>query len=306
MDRFPTATPVARRPIVSPYTWIGLAVIGATLGFLLTLASTPLPGAEEVTLEDGVDLACLLLFGVLGAELLRRGIAEGLGQALLLLGILVAVNYLLAGIGDALTNGQTPAPAGARLCSLGSQVAFLATFFLLIYAPLALFPTGRLPSPRWRWLAWMPRLGVVAMAFSVLLAPGPVDEDNPATGANPLGFDRLEGLASALEIAGALLLLLTTVGGLAAFVVRWVRYRGARRRQLAWFTAGVVTLVIGLVTNIEGSVVVEVAMALAIFSTLLFGMAWPLLGPLGREVNDNKTTALQPSAGPRTATTTHK
>ena len=45
MDRFPTATPVARRPIVSPYTWIGLAVIGATLGFLLTLASTPLPGA---------------------------------------------------------------------------------------------------------------------------------------------------------------------------------------------------------------------------------------------------------------------
>jgi hypothetical protein len=306
MDRSHTATPVAPRPIMSPYTWIALAAVGATLGFLLSLTSTPLPGAEQLTLEDGVDLACLLLFGVLGAELLRRGIAEGLGRALMLLGALEAVNYLLGGIGDALTNGQSPPPAAAQLCSLGSEVAFIATFVLLIYAPLALFPTGHLPSPRWRPLPWVPTAGVVAAAFSVFLTPGPVDEDNPATGQNPLGSDALEGLAGALEIAAAVLLFLTVAGGLAAFVVRWVQYRGPRRRQLAWFTAGVATMLIGLVTDNGGSLTVEVATALAIFGTLLFGMAWPLLGPLGREVVDSESSMLKPSASTGTATTMHE
>jgi hypothetical protein len=266
----------------SPYTWVALFVIGAGLGLGLTLTSEELPGAEPRTVEDVVDVACLLLFGVLGAELLRRGIADGLGRALLLIGGLEAVNCLLAGIGDALADGRTPPSAVSRLCSMGAEAAFIGTFFLLIYAPLALFPTGRLPSRRWRWLTWGAGAGVGAMSLSILLAPGPVDEDNPATGTNPVGADALGGLVDALELAGAALLALTMVGGVAAFVVRWVCYRGVRRRQLAWFTAGAAMIVAGLVTDIGGSVAVEVAMAIAIFGTLLVGMAWPLLGPLGR------------------------
>ena len=70
--------------------------------------------------------------------------------------------------------------------------------------------------------------------------------------------------------------------GLAAFVTRWVRYRGARRQQMAWFTIGVVVHVTGLATDTSGdSVTVEVLMALAIFGAMLFGIGWPLLGPLG-------------------------
>ena len=36
-----------------------------------------------------------------------------------------------------------------------------------------------------------------------------------------------------------------------------------------------------MVTDFEGTVLVEVATALAIFGTLLVGLGWPLLGPLG-------------------------
>ena len=256
---------------------------GAAVGLWLSMTSTPLPGAEPMTVEDPVDMVCLLLFGFLGAELLRRGIAEGLGRALMLMGALQGANYLLAGIGDAVTDGHDHAPVVAQLCSIGAEVLFIGTFFLLLYAPLALFPTGRLPGPRWRWLTWAAVLGFLAMAVSIVFAPGPVDEDNPATGANPLGLEDLGGLTSTLEIVGSVLLAITLVGGIAAFVVRWVRYRGARRSQLAWFTAGVATLAIGMVTDFGGTVVVEVATALAIFGTLLVGMGWPLLGPLGRK-----------------------
>ena len=183
----------------SPYAWMAVASGGAAIGLWLSVTSTPLPGAEPMTVEDPVDMVCLLLFGFLGAELLRRGIAEGLGRALMLMAGLQGANYLLAGIGDAVTDGHGQAPVVARLCSLGAEVLFIGTFFLLLYAPLALFPTGRLPGPRWRWLTWAAVLGFLAMAVSVVFAPGPVDEDNPATGANPLGLEDLGGLTSTLE-----------------------------------------------------------------------------------------------------------
>jgi hypothetical protein len=255
---------------------------GAAVGLCFSMTSTPLPGAEPMTVEDPVDMVCLLLFGFLGAELLRRGIAEGLGRTLVLMGALQGANYLLAGIGDAVSDGLDHAPVAAQLCSIGAEVLFIGIFILLLYAPLALFPTGRVPGPRWRWLTWVAVAGFLTIAVSIVFAPGPVDEDNPATGTNPLGLEDLGGFTSTLEIVGSVLLAITLVGGIAAFVVRWVRYRGARRRQLAWFTAGVVTLVIGMVTEFGGTVLIEVATALAIFGTLLVGMGWPLLGPLGR------------------------
>jgi hypothetical protein len=268
--------------IGTPYTLMALAAAAAGLGFLLTVANPGVPGSEPLTVEDVVDAVCLLVFGLLGAALLHRGIAEGLGRALLVLAGLISLDYFLAGLADALAQGESPPPAAAQLSNLGGQAAFIAAFFLLVFAPLALFPTGRLPSARWRWLAWVGVGGVLGSILSVLLAPGPVDEDAPAWGDNPIGVEQLGGLTDLLETVGVVLLALTMGGGLAAFVVRWVRYRGARRRQMAWLTLGVVTMVLGFVTDIGGSELVQVLMALAIFGTLLVGMAWPLLGPLGR------------------------
>jgi hypothetical protein len=273
----------AIRPSGAPYIWLALAAVAAGTGFLLSVRSAQLPGAEALTVEDAVDLVALLAFGVLGAELLRRKRATGLGWALILLAALQGVNYLLAGIGDAITDGQVPTSVAARLAWMLSETAFIASFFLLLFAPMALFPTGRLPSRRWRWLGFVVTAGMTTMALSVLLAPGSMNDDNPAAGPNPLGVDALGGIADALEIGAAGLLALTLAGSVAAYGIRWFRYRGARRRQLAWFSAGVVAMVVGMVTELGDSVLVEVLSALVIFGTLLGGMAWPLLGPLGTE-----------------------
>ncbi len=280
--------------------WMIFALVSASVGLALTLIAPEMPGAEQMTLEDVVDAVAMLGFGFLGAALVRRRVAEGLGLALVLLAALSAANYLLSGVAQAIANGEPDPPAVAQVCTLVADGLFICTFFLFIAAPMLLFPTGRLPSRRWRWPAAAVAFGCAAAVLSVLLAPGPVDEDNPAWGDNPLGLDSLGGLTDALEVAGLALLAFGLLTGLAAFVTRWVRYRGARRRQLAWFTMAVALTVVGLVTEVGDSVAAEVAMALAIFGTMFVGIGWPLLGPLGRIAatydNRDEVMATEPAA----------
>ena len=274
--------------------------VAAAAGFWMSLTSPELPGTEPLTLEDGVDAVGIMLFGVLGLALVARHRAAGLGRALILMASMIGLDYFLSGLADAFAGGHTNPPDAARLLNIASEAAFVVVLYLLALAPLFLFPTGRLPSRRWRWAAGAGFAGCAAAVLSVLLAPGPVDEDVPSWGDNPIGLDAAPGLVDALEMVGLMLFAGGMLLGLAAFVTRWVRYRGPRRRQMAWFTIGVVVMVTGLATDTSGdSVAVEVLVATAIFGTMLFGIGWPLLGPLGAraEAADHDTSA-KPDAEP--------
>jgi hypothetical protein len=256
--------------------------VAAAAGFWMSLTSRDMPGSEELTLEDGVDAVGVMLFGVLGLALVARDRAAGLGRALVLMASMIALDYFLHGLADAIAAGHADPPAAARILDIAGESAFIVAFFLLAMSPLHLFPTGRLPSRRWRWAAGAGIVGCTVAVLSVLLAPGPIDEDVPAWGDNPIGLDAAPRLADALEVVGMVLLAGGVVLGLAAFVTRCVRYRGARRQQMAWFTVGVVVQVAGLSTDTSGdSVTIEVLMALSIFGAMLFGIGFPLLGPLG-------------------------
>ena len=256
--------------------------VAAAAGFWMSLTSPVMPGGEQLTLEDGVDAAAIMLFGALGVALVAKNRAAGLGRALVLMASMIALDYFLHGVGDAIAGGHTDPPDVARVLNIAGESAFIVAFFLLALSPLFLFPTGRLLSRRWRWAAGAGIAGCGAAVVAVLLAPGPVDEDVPAWGDNPIGLDAAPTFLDALEVVGMVLLVCCVVAGLAAFVTRWVRYRGSRRRQMAWFTIGVVVQVTGLATDTSGdSVTVEVLVALAIFGAMLFGIGWPLLGPLG-------------------------
>jgi hypothetical protein len=261
---------------------LAVLAVAAAAGFWMSLTSPEVPGTEALTLEDGVDAVGIMLFGVLGVVLVARDRAARLGGALVLMACMIGLDYLLGGLADAIADGHTDPPAAARLLNIGAEATFVVAFFLLALSPMFLFPTGRLPSSRWRWAAGAGIVGCGATAVSFLLAPGPVDEDVPAWGDNPIGLDAAPGLVDALEVVGVALLAGGILLGLAAFVTRWVRYRGLRRQQMAWFTIGVGVQVTGLATDTGGgSVTVGVLMATAIFGSMLFAIGWPLLGPLG-------------------------
>jgi hypothetical protein len=113
---------------------------------------------------------------------------------------------------------------------------------VLTFLPL-LFPDGRLPSPRWRPVAWLSAVpsallcGPIAILYWSLRGPElvrPGSWDQPTPGA----------LAVLSPMVGAFMVL----GGLAcvlALVLRFRRARGVERQQLKWFVfAAAVTLVV--------------------------------------------------------------
>ena len=77
-----------------------------------------------------------------------------------------------------------------------------------------------------------------------------------------------------LQVAGLVLVLGSVLMAATAVMVRLVRYRGARRRQMWWFLGGMTPLVVGLAVDPGSSAAAQTVTALVIFGAMLGGMAW--------------------------------
>lgn len=114
--------------------------------------------------------------------------------------------------------------------------------------------------------------------LSILVKPGPIDDEVSAWGTNPLGIQGLAGAIDVVEVGALIGLLGSALGGAAAVISRLVWYRGARRRQVVWFLAGALPMLVGLFTDSGASVIAQTVSAAVIFGGLIGGMAWALLG----------------------------
>ncbi len=114
-------------------------------------------------------------------------------------------------------------------------------WFLIVVFLLLLFPTGRLPSPRWRPVLWG-AVGFVAL-FTLVSWLSPVSGDfRLAFVRNPLGLE-LEAMNLLGEVLYLALPLLLVASG-AAVIVRFRRSRGNERQQLKWFAYAVAVMVV--------------------------------------------------------------
>jgi len=121
-----------------------------------------------------------------------------------------------------------PASAGGGLLLLG---------FVLL-----LTPTGKLPSPGWRWWA-RAMVAVPLLLVVVMLAPGPVDPSVQVLG-SPFAFGGLSGMllvANQLALAFTTLAVAVCAGSL---VARFRRARGVERQQLRWVAVAAALLVV--------------------------------------------------------------
>jgi hypothetical protein len=97
-----------------------------------------------------------------------------------------------------------------------------------------LFPDGRLPSPRWRPVAWLAGLGLGGFVVGYALGAGPL-EDFPQV-VNPYGIDspvvRVVGVAGGLVVVGSM------VASAVSVIVR-ARHAGrVERQQIKWLAYG--------------------------------------------------------------------
>ncbi len=130
-------------------------------------------------------------------------------------------------------------PAGTWAAWFGGWVRGLGWLLIVLFL-LLLFPTGRLPSPRWRPVFW----GAVAFVvfFTLVVWLSPTSDDLRLTFVrNPLGLNlRIMGL---LKEVLYLMLPVTLVICGAAVIMRFRRSRGDERQQLKWFVYTVAVMV---------------------------------------------------------------
>jgi hypothetical protein len=140
----------------------------------------------------------------------------------------------------ALVTAPSTFPAGALAAWFGTWVRVIGWFLIVVFLPL-LFPTGRLPSPRWRPVLWG-AVGYIGL-FTLVVWLSPVSQDSRLTFVrNPLGLG-LEITNLFVDILYLTLPLLLLVSGMAV-IVRFRRSRGDERQQIKWFTYAVGVMVV--------------------------------------------------------------
>jgi hypothetical protein len=201
-----------------------LLILALSLLIILLGWSTPLSRGQTPWRDEAVSLV-----GVIGAPILGGLIASrrarntygwlwlgfGLGLSLQLLGESYAA-YALVAEPASLVAPQVI----SRLLSVGGPVALTFAPFLLL-----LFPTGRLPSPKWRPLAWVAATSGAILVFLDLLYGSP---------------DRVGGSVTTIAIVVVSLIFAAVVLSALSLVARYHRASGVERQQLKWFTLAAV------------------------------------------------------------------
>jgi signal transduction histidine kinase len=127
---------------------------------------------------------------------------------------------------------------GGRAAAWASNCLGLVPLGVLCFLFL-LFPTGRLPTPRWRWAAWyVAGVFTVAtgafMVFATISWNDPFSQPSDPSGGAPLF------LLLPLTILSAL------VVSLAAVITRFRAAEGDERLQMKWFATGAACVVVAL------------------------------------------------------------
>jgi len=232
-------------------TWLAWSL--ATLALVMFVANVALyiilPRSVQPSITWGtgglsivfVFMLPFLAFPLVGALIASRRPKNPIGWICLAVGLLWMLNIMSGGyaIYGLLANpGSVPFPAAIGLQGelMGpATVGLLGTYLIL------LFPDGRLPSGRWRPLAWLSGTILALGSVGNALAPGPLPDLGGVR--NPFGLEGYPWMSGARDAVNLLLSLCMLASAL-SLVLRYRRSGGEVREQIKWiaFAASLVAL----------------------------------------------------------------
>ena len=215
---------------------VSLLLLALSLLLIFLGWSTPLP--EGWTPWQGQLIFSFGFFGppLLGGLIASRRPENRYGWLWLGFGLgatLLPFTQAYAAYALVVEPGSLPAPrmVGNVVAGVGWTVAITLLPLLVL-----LFPTGRLPSRSWRFVAWAV---VVAGAVALIVSPFMLEDNSFVPGEDPLGVGGTIGEAITVLVIGAdMVILIAIVPAALSLVLRYRRAGGVERQQLKWFAYG--------------------------------------------------------------------
>jgi signal transduction histidine kinase len=265
---------------VAILAWGGTGVAFLFSGFAIALAIANGPAVRNVNLAGAFVQAVVpaLAIGLVGGLIASRRPHNSIGW-LLLFGAIGTAGQGLAGqyVVHALVIDKGSLPGVEWVAWIGSTLSGFVYPGIVVLI-LLLFPSGRLPSPRWRPVVWLDIALAVANNAIGFLDPAPLQSPGAPNVRNPLALAHITGLEMGpvgyvIFLAGLILVLAAA----ASILVRLRRAIGVEREQVRWvaFALGTTVLasitftVIGLIVpalqiNIVGNVIVTVGFGIGL------------------------------------------
>src|SRR3712207_6308112 len=196
-----------------------------------------------------------LAFPLVGALITSRRPENPIGWICLAVGIswmlaIMSGSYAMYGLQVA-SPGTVPFPAA--IGSLGEELA-PATGGLIGTYLLLLFPDGRLPSKRWRPLAWLSGAVIVSISVGGVLTPGRLQDLGRVR--NPFGLEEYPWIADAAQ-GITLLLPLCILASATSLVLRFLRSGGEEREQIKWLAFAALILGLGASSFVIPSIILS-------------------------------------------------
>jgi hypothetical protein len=224
---------------------LAMFLVSAVLDVLLRSAQSPSPWVTVGTVGDMLGFVSFLAFPLVGALIASRHPRNPIGWICLADGLL----WMLLGVIDSYYRygvakpGTVPYPVA--IGTLANQWLWMPTVGLLGIYLLLLFPDGRLPSRRWRPIAWFSGVMIVLLSVTEGLAPGPLENQGGVP--NPFGLEKFPWLAD-VALVMLPLLPLCILAAAVSLVLRYRRSGGEVRQQIKWIAfvasfAGLVYLI---------------------------------------------------------------
>src|SRR5919112_3028653 len=222
--------------------WLAWALAGLSVAMFLAsvvvyvlVRSSQEGPSTSGALSELLIYVPFLAFPIVGALIASKHPKNPVGWICLAVGLFWTLIFL----GDFIP-GSGPYPVTIDALT---QAIWIPPVGLLGIYLILLFPDGKLPSRRWRPLAWLSAAVMVLASVGITFAPGPL-EGHPGV-RNPLGLEALghPWVATAVFIV-LLLLPLCMVASALSLVLRYRRSGGEAREQIKWiaFAASVVGL----------------------------------------------------------------
>ena len=267
-----TASTPLRRSAIAAWTLCALTVAVAAARLVLAVVD---PASSDGTSDPRVpgggvpvavfEVLALLTIAVIGAIVASRQPRNPIGWIFIAIGFFLGVAILSSHFYWSVALEQSDPSQGAVVVAwLASWIWIPAMLPALTLLPLY-FPTGRPPTPRWRWVQWLVTATAPILFLGTAFVPGEFEDFTVDNAFAPGG-----SLGRALELVGFVgfaMMIVALLGAAASLVVRFRRSVGEERQQMKWGVSAIVLFAVNFFTPVDLVLGEDAG-----FATLLLGL----------------------------------